>query len=141
MAKKVKAIIKLNIPAGKANPAPPVGSSLGQHGVPIMDFCQQFNEKTKDQGEDIIPTVITVYENRTFSFITKTPPAASLLLKAAGIKKGAAAPNKEKAGRVTRSQLEEIAKRKMTDLNTENLKKAVKIIEGTARNMGIEIAE
>lgn len=141
MAKKVKAVIKLNIPAGKATPAPPVGPALGQHGVPIMDFCKAFNEKTEKMGDDVIPVVINVYEDRTFSFITKTPPAASLLLKAAGIEKGSGVPNREKVGKVSKRQIEEIAQRKMVDLNTTDLQQAVKIIEGTAKNMGIEVTD
>lgn len=139
MAKKIKALVKLNIPAGKANPAPPVGPALGQHGVPLMEFCKAFNEKTAKMGDDIIPVVVTVYEDRTFSFIIKTPPAASLLLKAADLEKGSGVPNRDKVGKVTSAQIEEIAKRKMADLNTEELTEAVKIVKGTARSMGIEI--
>lgn len=141
MAKKVKTIIKLNIPAGKANPAPPVGPALGQHGLPIMDFCNQFNQKTKDMGDTIIPAVITVYEDRTFGFVTKTPPAASLLLKAAGAEKGSAVPQKDKVGKVTPAQVREIAEQKMEDLNANTIEQAVKIIAGTARSMGIEISK
>lgn len=137
--KKLKALVKLNIPAGKANPAPPVGPALGQHGVPIMDFCTQFNTKTKDLGDYIIPVVITVYEDRTFTFITKTPPAASLLLKKLNIQKGSGEPNKTKIGKVTKKDLEEIAELKMKDLSARTLEQAIKIIEGTARSMGIEI--
>lgn len=137
--KKIKAVIKLTVPAGSANPAPPIGPALGQHGVPIMDFCNEFNDRTKDLKGDLIPVVLTVYEDRSFGFITKTPPAASLLLKAAGIKKGSAVPNREKVGRVTRTQLHEIAEKKMPDLNANDIEAAVKIIEGTAKNMGIEI--
>lgn len=139
MAKKIKAVVKLNIPAGKANPAPPVGPALGQHGVPLMEFCKAFNEKTAKLGDDIIPAVVTVYEDRTFSFITKTPPTASLLLKAANLEKGSGVPNRDKVGRVTLAQVEEIAQRKMPDLNTENITEAVKIVKGTARSLGIEI--
>jgi large subunit ribosomal protein L11 len=139
MPKKIKAIVKLNIPAGKANPAPPVGPALGQHGVPLMEFCKAFNEKTAKMGEDIVPAVVTIYEDRTFSFITKTPPAASLLLKAANLEKGSGVPNRQKVGQVTLAQVEEIAKRKMPDFNTEDLTEAIKIVKGTARSMGIEI--
>ncbi|MFH1565576.1 MAG: 50S ribosomal protein L11 [bacterium] len=137
--KKLKALVKLNIPAGKANPAPPVGPALGQHGVPIMDFCTQFNTKTKDLGDYIIPVVITIYEDRTFTFITKTPPAANLLLKKLNIQKGSGEPNKTKIGKVTKKDLEEIAELKMKDLSARTLEQAIKIIEGTARSMGIEV--
>jgi large subunit ribosomal protein L11 len=137
--KKIKTIIKLQIPAGKANPAPPVGPALGQHGLNIMDFCKAFNEKTKDKGDTTIPVEITVYQDRSFNFITKTPPAAILLKKAAGIEKGSGTPNKEKVGKVTRAQIREIAQTKIPDLNTDNIEDAIKIIEGTARNMGIEV--
>jgi len=139
MAKKVVAYIKLQVPAGKATPAPPVGPALGQHGLNIMDFCKAFNERTKADEETIIPVVITVYRDRTYSFVTKTPPAAVLLKKAAGIAKGSGQPKKEKVGEVTHQQIEEIAKTKMPDLNADNLETAIKIIEGTAKNMGIEI--
>lgn len=139
MAKEVSAQIKLQIPAGKANPAPPVGPSLGQHGVNIMEFCKQFNARTQKEGDSIIPVVITVYKDRTFTFVTKTPPASDLLKKAAGIIKGSGMPHKEKVGRITRAQLREIAQRKMADLNAADLEGAVKIIEGTARSMGIVI--
>lgn len=139
MAKKVVAYIKLQVQAGKATPAPPVGPALGQHGLNIMDFCKAFNEKTKDEEGPIIPVVITVYEDRTYSFVTKTPPAAVLLKKAAGIAKASGQPKKEKVGEVTRQQIEEIAKTKMPDLNTDDLETAIKIIEGTAKSMGIEI--
>ncbi|MBU1017377.1 MAG: 50S ribosomal protein L11 [Patescibacteria group bacterium] len=139
--KKVKAIVKLNIPAGKANPAPPVGPALGQHGVAIMDFCTQFNAKTKDMGEYIIPAVITIYKDRTFTFVTKTPPAANLLLKKLGLQKGSAAPNKEKIGTLKKADIEEIAQLKMKDLSARSLEQAVKIIEGTARGMGIEVGK
>ena len=138
-SKKVKAVVKLNIPAGKANPAPPVGPALGQHGVPIMDFCNQFNSQTKDLGDVIVPVVLTVYEDRSFSFITKTPPASSLLLKKVKKEKGSSHPSRDKIGKVSRKDLEEIAKIKMEDLNAKTLDAAVKIIEGTARNMGIEV--
>lgn len=139
MAKKVIANIKLQVPAGQANPSPPIGPALGQHGVNIMEFCKAFNAKTQGQEGMIIPVVITVYADRSFSFITKTPPAAVLLKKAAQIAKGSSQPNKEKVGKVSRSQIEEIAKLKMPDLNAVDLAGAVKTIEGTARSMGIEI--
>ncbi|MBW6511687.1 MAG: 50S ribosomal protein L11 [Desulfuromonadaceae bacterium] len=139
MAKKVIGLIKLQIPAGKANPSPPVGPALGQHGVNIMEFCKAFNAKT--QGEDgmITPVVITVYADRSFSFITKTPPAAVLLMKAAKIPKGSGVPNKDKVGKITKDQIAEIAKLKMPDLNAYNLEGAMKTIEGTARSMGLEV--
>jgi len=139
MAKKVIGMIKLQIPAGKANPSPPVGPALGQHGVNIMDFCKAFNAKTQDQDGMIIPVVITVYADRSFSFITKTPPAAVLLIKAAKIPKGSGVPNKDKVGKVTKAQVEEIAKIKMPDLNAANLEAAMRTIEGTARSMGLEV--
>jgi len=140
MAKKITGYIKLQIPAGQATPAPPVGPALGQHGVNIMEFCKTFNARTqKDQGL-IIPVVITVFSDRTFTFITKTPPAAVLLLKAAGLQKGSGVPNKNKVGKVTKKQVEDIAKTKMPDLNAASLEAAVKTVEGTARSMGIEIA-
>ena len=141
MAKKVIGQIKLQIPAGKATPAPPVGPALGQQGVNIMDFCKAFNART--QGEDgiIIPVVITVYADRSYSFITKTPPAAVLLKKAAGLAKGSGVPNRDKVGEVTAAQVEEIAKTKMPDLNAATLDSAVRIIRGTARSMGIEVSE
>ena len=139
MAKKVVAKVKLQIPAGKANPAPPVGPSLGQHGVNIMEFCKQFNAKTQKEGDSIIPVVITVYKDRTFSFILKTPPASDLLKKAAGIIKGSGVPQKDKVGKITRKQLYEIAQKKMADLNAADVEGAAKIIEGTARSMGIVI--
>ncbi|OGC49918.1 50S ribosomal protein L11 [candidate division WWE3 bacterium RIFCSPHIGHO2_01_FULL_40_23] len=139
MAKKIKAFVKLNIPAGKATPAPPVGPSLGQHGVPLMEFCKEFNARTAKMGDDIIPVVLTVYEDRSFTFITKTPPASSLLLKASGVAKGSGTPNKQKVGQVTKDQVLEIAKRKMPDLNARDINQAVKIVEGTARSMGISV--
>lgn len=139
MAKKIAALVKLQIPAGQATPSPPVGPALGQHGVNIMEFCKSFNEKTKAQEGTIIPVVITVYADRTFSYVTKTPPAAILLKKAAGIIKGAKDPSKEKVGRVSQSQIEEIARLKLRDLNAISLEGAVKIIEGTARSMGLEV--
>jgi large subunit ribosomal protein L11 len=139
MAKKITGYIKLQIPAGQATPAPPVGPALGQHGVNIMEFCKTFNARTqKDQGL-IIPVVITVFSDRTFTFITKTPPAAVLLLKAAGLQKGSGVPNKTKVGKVTKKQVEDIAKTKMPDLNAASLEAAIKTVEGTARSMGIEI--
>ncbi len=139
MAKKVTGYIKLQIPAGQATPAPPVGPALGQHGVNIMEFCKTFNARTaKDQGL-IIPVVITVYSDRSFTFVTKTPPASILLLKAAGLQKGSGVPNKNKVGKVTRKQVEEIAKTKMPDLNAASLEAAIKTVEGTARSMGIEV--
>jgi len=140
MAKKVIGQIKLQIPAGQANPSPPVGPALGQHGVNIMEFCKAFNAKTQDQAGLIIPVVITVYADRSFTFITKTPPAAVLLLRAAKLKKGSGVPNKEKVGKVTKAQVLEIAQLKMPDLNAFSEEAAVRIIEGTARSMGIEIA-
>ncbi|TKB70501.1 MAG: 50S ribosomal protein L11 [Nitrospira sp.] len=139
MAKEVSAQIKLQIPAGKANPAPPVGPSLGQHGVNIMEFCKQFNARTQKDGDSIVPVIITVYKDRSFTFITKTPPASDLLKKAAGIIKGSSAPNKDKVGKLTAAQVRDIAKKKMADLNAADLEGAVKIIEGTARSMGIAI--
>jgi len=140
MAKKVIGQIKLQIPAGKANPSPPVGPALGQHGVNIMEFCKAYNAKTQDQDGLIIPVVITVYADRSFSFITKTPPAAVLLLRAAKLQKGSGVPNKEKVGKVTKDQVLEIAQLKMADLNAFSEEAAMRIIEGTARSMGIEIA-
>lgn len=141
MAKKVKTIIKLQIKAGAANPAPPVGPALGQHGLNIQEFCAKFNEATKDKGGDIIPVEITVYEDKSYNFKLKTPPAAELLKKAAGIEKGSGNPLKEKIGKVSRAQVKEIAERKMPDLNAVDIEGAMKIIEGTARQMGIEIIE
>ncbi len=140
MAKKIKAFVKLNIVAGKATPAPPVGPALGQHGVPLMDFCKEFNARTTKMGEDIVPVVITVYEDRSFTFITKTPPAASLLLKAANIQKGSKNPSKEKVANVSKAQVKEIAERKMKDLNARTVEAAMKIVEGTARSMGITVS-
>lgn len=139
MAKKVTGQIKLQINAGAATPAPPVGPALGQAGVNIMDFCKAFNARTESQRGLIIPVVITVYADRSYTFITKTPPAAILLLKAAGVEKGSGVPNRNKAGKVTKSQVEEIAKTKMPDLNAGSLEAAVRIIEGTARSMGIDV--
>lgn len=139
MAKKIKTMIKLQIPAGKANPAPPVGPALGQHGLNIAEFCQKFNAATSKMGEDIIPVEITVFEDRTYSFITKTPPASELLKKAAGIAKGSGKPLTEKVGKITRAQIREIATRKLPDLNTKDVEAAMRIIEGTARQMGLEV--
>jgi large subunit ribosomal protein L11 len=141
VAKEVTGMVKLQIPAGKANPAPPVGPALGQHGVNIMEFCKAFNAKTQKQEGAIIPVIITIYADRTFTFITKTPPASDLLKKAAGIIKGSAVPNKDKVGKITQQQLEEIAKLKMPDLNAVDLPGAVHIIEGTARSMGIQVVQ
>jgi len=141
MAKKVIGQVKLQIPAGKATPAPPVGPALGQHGVNIMDFCKAFNAKTQAQEGLIIPVVITVYQDRSYSFITKTPPAAVLLKRVAGIAKGSPEPNKNKVGKVTMKQVEEIAKTKLPDLNANDLEAAKQIILGTARSMGLEVSE
>ena len=140
MAKVVTAMVKLQIPAGKANPAPPVGPALGQHGVNIMEFCKAFNAKTAQMDPDLkIPVVITIYADRTFTFITKTPPASDLLKKAAGIIKGSATPHKEKVGKVSAAQIQDIAKTKLPDLNAIDLPGAIKIIEGTARSMGLQV--
>jgi len=143
MAKKVSGMVKLQIPAGQATPSPPVGPALGQHGVNIMEFCKSFNAKTKGKGQDgmIIPVVVTVYADRTFTYITKTPPAAVLLKKAAGIAKAASNVKSEVAGKVTKNQVKEIAEMKMQDLNAHTMDKAIKIIAGTARSMGIEIVD
>lgn len=141
MAKKVVAEVKLQIPAGAANPAPPIGPALGQHGVNIMAFCKDFNSKTKGQEGFIIPVVITIYADKSFSFIMKTPPAGDLLKKAAGIAKGSGEPNKNKVGKVTMKQIEEIAKKKLPDLNTKDLEAAKKTIMGSARSMGLEVIE
>ena len=141
MAKKVLTKIKLQIPAGQASPAPPVGPALGQHAVNIMEFCKAFNAQTQAQGSTIVPVEITVYEDRSFTFITKTPPAAVLLREALGIDKGSGEPNRQKVGTVTRAQVREIAETKMPDLNANDVDAAMKIIEGTARSMGVEIAD
>jgi large subunit ribosomal protein L11 len=141
VAKKVKAVIKIQIEAGKANPAPPVGPALGQHGINIMDFCREYNERTSAQAESIIPVEITVYDDRSFTFITKTPPATDLLKKALGVEKGANASGHEKVGKLSRDKLREIAQLKAKDLNAINIEGAERIIEGTARSMGIEIEE
>jgi large subunit ribosomal protein L11 len=139
MAKKVMTIIKLQVPGGAANPAPPVGPALGQHGVNIMEFCKAFNAQTQDQAGRIIPAEITVFEDRSFTFITKTPPAAVLIKEAAGIQKGSGEPNREKVGRITKQQARDIAETKLQDLNASDLDQAAKIIEGTARSMGVDV--
>jgi len=141
MAKKIKAIIKLYCPAGQANPAPPVGPALGQHGLNIMQFCKAFNEKTKGRESLILPVVLTAYEDRSFTFIIKSPPSSVLLKKACGIAKASGVPNKEKVGQVTKKEVEEIAKIKMADLNATTIDAAMKIVEGTARSMGIDVVE
>ena len=138
MAKKVKAVIKLQLPAGKATPAPPVGPALGQHGANIMAFCKEYNDRTASQEGTIIPVELTIYDDRSFSFILKTPPAAELLLRALGIEQGSSAPSGQKIGKISQEKIREIAQIKMKDLNTSDLEKAVGIIEGTARSMGIE---
>ncbi len=140
MAKRVKGYVKLQIPAGKATPAPPIGPALGQHGVAIMDFCKQYNERTQSMAGQIVPVLITVYEDRSFTFVTKTPPAADLLRRAAGVDKGSGRPNLSKIGKVTADQVREIAELKMRDLNAVDLDGAIKQVEGTARSMGIEIS-
>lgn len=140
MAKNVKVVIKLQIPAGKATPAPPVGPALGQHGVNIMDFCKAFNDATKGK-EGTVPVVLKVYEDRTFDFVIKTPPTSELIKKYASIVKGSGAPNREKVGKITRKQVEEIAKIKLPDLNTKDIQKAMKIVEGSARSLGVEIVD
>ena len=141
MAKKVSGDIKLQIPAGKATPAPPVGPALGQHGVNIVEFTKQFNARTADQGDLIIPVVITVYADRSFTFITKTPPAAVLIKKALGLQSGSGVPNKQKVGKLTQAQLREIAEKKMPDLNAGSIEAAMSIIAGTARSMGVTVAD
>jgi len=141
MAKKLLGKIKLQIPAGQANPAPPVGPALGQQGVNIMDFCKSFNAATQDKAGLVIPVVISVYQDRSFTFITKSPPASSLLKRAAGLAKGSAVPNRDKVGKVTREQVREIAKTKAKDLNAVEVERAMRIIEGTARSMGIEVTD
>jgi large subunit ribosomal protein L11 len=137
--KKITAIVKLQIPAGKANPAPPVGTALGPHGVNMQDFCSQFNAQTQDKGDTIIPCVITIYEDRTLSFILKQPPAAILIKKAINLAKGSGVPHKDKVGTITRAQLEEVAKIKMEDLNANDIDAAMKIMAGTARSMGVQV--
>ncbi len=140
MAKKIQAVVKLQLPASKATPAPPVGTALGPQGVNIMDFCKQFNAKTAKEPEGMIfPVLVTIYTDRSFTFITKTPPAAELLKRAAGIVKGSAEPNRTKVGKVTKKQVEDIAKLKLVDMNTTNLESAVRTVSGTARNMGLEV--
>ena len=139
MAKKVKAMVKLQCPAGKANPAPPVGPALGQHGVNIMEFVKQYNERTASQIGMIIPVEITIFEDRSFTFVTKTPPASTLLIKEAGVQKGSGEPNKKKVGKVTAAQVRKVAEIKMPDLNANDIDAAVAIIEGTARSMGLEV--
>ena len=141
MAKKITGYIKLQIPAGKATPAPPVGPALGQHGVNIMEFCKTFNARTAKDDGLIIPVVITVFSDRTFTFVTKTPPASILLLRAAGVQKGSGVPNKTKIGKVTRKQVEEIARLKMPDLNAASVEAAMKTVEGTARSMGMDVVD
>jgi large subunit ribosomal protein L11 len=142
MAKKVQAMVKLQLPAGKATPAPPVGTALGPHGVNIMDFCKQFNAKTQKEADGMIfPVLVTIYSDRTFTFILKTPPASVLLKRAAGIVKGSAEPNRNKVGKVSKKQIEEIAKLKLPDLNTTNIEAAMRSVAGTARNMGLEVTE
>ena len=139
MAKKVQAIVKLQLPAGKANPSPPVGPALGQHGVNIMEFCKGFNAQTASQEGLILPAVVTIYADRSFSFVVKTPPASILLKRAAGIAKASANPLRDKIGKVSRAQVREIAQTKLPDLNTDNLDQAMRVVEGTARSMGIEV--
>ena len=139
MAKKVETVIKLQIRAGQANPAPPVGPALGQHGLNIQDFCTRFNEATKEMGGDVVPVEISVYDDRSFDFVMKSPPAAELLKKAAGVKKGASNPLTDKVGKVTKDQVREIAEKKMQDLNANDVEAAMKIVEGTARSMGIKV--
>lgn len=141
MAKKVVAIIKLALPAGKANPAPPVGPALGQHGVNIMMFCKEYNAKTSDQVGMVVPVEISVYEDRSFTFVLKTPPASVLIQKAAGVERGSGEPNRKKVGSISRSQLQEIAQTKMPDLNANDIEAAMRIVEGTARNMGVTIKD
>jgi large subunit ribosomal protein L11 len=139
MAKPIKTVLKLQLEAGKANPAPPVGTALGPHGVNIQDFCRQFNDATKDMTGDIVPAEITIFDDRTFTFVLKTPPASALLRKAAGVEKGAADPLKGKVGKVTKAQVKEIAERKMVDLNANDVEAGMKVVEGTARSMGITV--
>jgi len=139
MAKKLKTVVKLQIQAGKANPAPPIGPALGQHGVNIMEFCKAYNAKTQDKGDNVIPVEIYIYEDRSFTFVLKTPPVSNLLKKAAKIEKGSAEPNKVMVGAVTKDQLREIAEIKMPDLNANSIEAAMRIVEGTAKNMGIQV--
>ena len=140
-AKKILTVVKLQIPAGKANPAPPIGPALGQHGVQIQDFCKKFNERTAKLGDTIVPVEISIFDDRSFSFITKTPPASFLIRKALGIEKGSGVPNKEKVGKLTRAQLKQIAETKMPDLNANDIDAAMRIVAGTARSMGVTIEE
>lgn len=139
MAKKIKTLLKLNLPAGEATPAPPVGPALGQHGVPIMDFIKEYNAKTADKKGQVIPAVITVYEDRSFTFITKLPPVSEMIKKKVGAAKGSGTPHSEKIGKLTRAQAEEIAKEKLADLNTDDIRQASRIVAGTARSMGVEV--
>jgi large subunit ribosomal protein L11 len=139
MAKKINAVVKLQLKAGKATPAPPVGPALGQHGLNLMEFCKQFNAQTADKGDLIIPVLITVYSDRSFTFILKTPPASVLIRKSLGLDKGSSVPNRDKVGKMTLKQVEEIAKLKLPDLNTDSLESAMRTIEGTARSMGVDI--
>lgn len=139
--KKVKAVVKLQLPAGQANPAPPVGTALGPHGIQLMEFCKQFNEATKDKSGFVIPVIVTIYEDRSFVFVTKTPPASNLIKKELGIEKGSSEPNKTKVGKITKEQLKKIAEIKMKDLNAKDIDAAIRIIAGTARNMGVEVEE
>jgi large subunit ribosomal protein L11 len=141
MAKKIQAVVKLQCPAGAANPAPPVGTALGPHGVNIMEFCKQFNARTQGQAGMVIPVVVTIFSDRTFSFITKTPPAPNLLLKEAGLEKGSAQPNRQKVGKVTKAQVRKIAEIKMADLNASDLDSAMRMVAGTARSMGVEVID
>lgn len=141
MAKKIQAIVKLQCPAGAANPAPPVGTALGPHGVNIMEFCKQFNARTQSQAGMVIPVLVTIYADRTFTFVTKTPPAPNLLLKEAGLEKGSATPNRQKVGKVTKAQVKKIAELKMVDLNASDLDSAMRMIAGTARSMGLEVID
>lgn len=141
MAKKIKTTLKLQIPAGKANPAPPIGPALGQHGINIMDFCKVFNEKTADKGDSVIPVIITIYEDRSFDFVLKTPPVSDMIKKALKIEKGSGNPLKDKVGKLTKQQLREIAQAKLEDLNTKDLIVAERIVAGTARSMGVEIEQ
>lgn len=141
MAKKVQGYVKLQVPAGQANPSPPIGPALGQQGVNIMEFCKQFNARTQSQSGMVIPVVVTIYADRTFTFITKTPPAPNLLLKEAGVEKGSAQPNRTKVGKVTSAQVKKIAEIKMADLNAANLDSAMRMIAGTARSMGLEVVD
>ncbi len=141
MAKKIKAIVKLQIPGGQANPAPPVGTALGPHGLNLAEFCKKFNDATKDRMGEVTPAEITIYEDRTYEFILKTPPAAELLKKAAKIEKGSGKPLQEKVGKVTRAQIREIAEKKMPDLNAKDIEGAMRVVEGTARNMGITVTD